>query len=99
MFFEWSSTYFVIQVVAGFVGAHVAALVAHEHRFGFIGHSAVGLIMGRVQRFLSAKHRDDDGHRNRRRDPDHAATGGYLPGHNRPRRRRHGHAGGRVSLS
>jgi hypothetical protein len=51
MFFEWSFSYFVIQVVAGFVGAHVAALVAHEHRFGFIGHSAVGLVTGAISGF------------------------------------------------
>jgi len=51
MFFEWSFTYFVIQVVAGFLGAQVAALVAHEHRFGFIGHSAVGLITGAFSGF------------------------------------------------
>ena len=51
MFFEWSFTYFVIQVVAGFLGAHLAALVAHEHRFGFIGHSAVGLITGAFSGF------------------------------------------------
>jgi hypothetical protein len=51
MFFEWSFTYFAIQIVAGFLGAHVAALVAHEHRFGFIGHSAVGLITGAFSGF------------------------------------------------
>ena len=51
MFFEWSLAYFIIQVVAGFVGAHLAALVAHEHRFGFIGHSAVGLITGAFSGF------------------------------------------------
>jgi|SRR5262245_13138206 len=52
MTFEWSLTYFVIQVVAGFLGAHLAALVAHEHRFGFIGHSLVGLIMGAFSGFF-----------------------------------------------
>src|ERR1700743_3428513 len=46
MTFEWSLTYFAIQVVAGFFGAHVAALIAHEHRFGFVGHSLVGLAAG-----------------------------------------------------
>ncbi len=51
MFLEWSFTYFVIQVVAGFLGAHLAALVAHEHRFGFIGHSAVGLVTGAFSGF------------------------------------------------
>jgi hypothetical protein len=51
MFFEWSFSYFVIQVIAGFLGAHLAALVAHEHRFGLIGHSAVGLIAGAFSGF------------------------------------------------
>jgi hypothetical protein len=51
MIFGISITYFLIQVVAGFVGAHVAALVAHEHRFGFVGHSLVGLIMGALSGF------------------------------------------------
>jgi uncharacterized membrane protein YeaQ/YmgE (transglycosylase-associated protein family) len=48
MFPEWSFTYFVIQVAAGLLGAH---LVAHEHRFGFIGHSAVGLVTGAFSGF------------------------------------------------
>jgi hypothetical protein len=51
MFFNWSFTYFAIQVVAGLLGAHVAALVAHEHRFGLIGHSAVGLVAGAFSGF------------------------------------------------
>jgi hypothetical protein len=46
MIFEWSLTYFVFQIVAGILGAHVVALVAHEHRFGLIGHSLVGLVAG-----------------------------------------------------
>src|ERR1700761_5186252 len=46
MFSEWSFVYFIIQLVAGFLGAQLAALVAHEYRFGFIGHSAAGLIAG-----------------------------------------------------
>jgi hypothetical protein len=51
MFFDWSFTYFVIQAVAGALGAHVAALIAHEHRFGFIGHSVVGLVTGAISGF------------------------------------------------
>ena len=43
---EWTITSLIIQIVAGFLGAHIAAIVAHEHRFGFIGHSLVGLIAG-----------------------------------------------------
>jgi hypothetical protein len=30
----------------GFFGAHIASIVSHEHRFGFVGHSLVGLIAG-----------------------------------------------------
>jgi hypothetical protein len=32
-----------VQTVAGFFGAHAATSAAHEHRFGFIGHSLTGL--------------------------------------------------------
>src|SRR5580698_259080 len=52
MLFEFNFTYFLIQVVAGFLGAHVAALVAHEHRFGFAGHSLVGLVAGACSGFF-----------------------------------------------
>jgi len=37
---------FLIQTIAGMVGAHAAAAVAHDHRFGFFGHTIVGLIGG-----------------------------------------------------
>ena len=43
---EWTLLHLVIQSIAGVFGAHIAAIVAHEHRFGFIGHSVVGLIAG-----------------------------------------------------
>ncbi|RTL50072.1 MAG: hypothetical protein EKK40_13845 [Bradyrhizobiaceae bacterium] len=43
---EWTTTSLIIQIVAGFFGAHIAAIVSHEHRFGFVGHSLVGLIAG-----------------------------------------------------
>jgi hypothetical protein len=43
---EWTIANLVIQSIAGVFGAHIAAIVAHEHRFGFIGHSVVGLIVG-----------------------------------------------------
>ena len=42
----WTVWGFVVQVVAGFVGAHAAASVGEEHRFGFIGHSLAGLAGG-----------------------------------------------------
>jgi hypothetical protein len=43
---EWSFANLVIQTVAGLIGANVAAAAAHEHRFGFWGHSLAGLASG-----------------------------------------------------
>ena len=43
---EWTITNLVIQAITGVLGAHAAATVAQEHRFGFMGHSLVGLIAG-----------------------------------------------------
>ena len=38
----WTSTNLVIQIVTGVLGAHFAASAAHEHGFGFFGHTIVG---------------------------------------------------------
>jgi len=35
-----------VETVAGFIGAHAAASAAHEHEFGFLGHSLAGLVGG-----------------------------------------------------
>jgi hypothetical protein len=43
---SWTLANLVIQIVAGLVGAHLAAVAGHEHRFGFWGHSLVGLASG-----------------------------------------------------
>jgi hypothetical protein len=43
---DWTTTNLVVQVTAGFAGAHFAATALHEHRFGWLGHSLVGLIAG-----------------------------------------------------
>jgi hypothetical protein len=43
---DWTITNIVVQAVAGILGAHIAAAAAREFRFGFIGHSIVGLIAG-----------------------------------------------------
>ena len=43
---EWTVTHLIIQIIAGFLGANAAAAAAHEHRFGFAGHSLVGLAAG-----------------------------------------------------
>jgi uncharacterized membrane protein YeaQ/YmgE (transglycosylase-associated protein family) len=42
----WSLSSLVIQIVGGLVGGHVAAILAHEHRFGWIGHTLTGLAGG-----------------------------------------------------
>jgi hypothetical protein len=42
---DWT-TGLIVQIVAGFAGAHAAATALREHRFGWIGHSLVGLIAG-----------------------------------------------------
>jgi hypothetical protein len=43
---DWTIANVAIQAVAGLVGAHAAAAAAHEHSFGFLGHSLVGLLAG-----------------------------------------------------
>lgn len=48
----WTLANLVIQIVAGLIGAHVAAAAAHEHRFGFWGHSLVGLAGGGLSGLL-----------------------------------------------
>jgi uncharacterized membrane protein YeaQ/YmgE (transglycosylase-associated protein family) len=42
----WTFWGLAVQIVAGFLGAHAAAVVSHEHRFGFVGHSLAGLVGG-----------------------------------------------------
>jgi hypothetical protein len=49
---DWSLTNVVIQAVAGIAGAHAAASAAHEHRFGFLGHTLVGLIAGALSGYF-----------------------------------------------
>jgi hypothetical protein len=43
---SWTLANLMIQIVAGLVGANIAAAAAHEHRFGFLGHCLVGLVAG-----------------------------------------------------
>jgi len=42
----WSLSNLLIQFVAGIVGGHVAAAAAHEHSFGWLGHTLTGAIGG-----------------------------------------------------
>jgi hypothetical protein len=43
---DWTINNLVIQTIASILGAQAAAGTAHEHRFGFLGHSLVGVIAG-----------------------------------------------------
>jgi hypothetical protein len=43
---SWTLWGLAVQTIAGFFGAHAAAAAAHEHRFGFLGHSIAGLVGG-----------------------------------------------------
>jgi hypothetical protein len=46
----WTLWGLAVQTVAGFFGAHAAASAAHEHRFGFIGHSLTNVLRLRANR-------------------------------------------------
>jgi hypothetical protein len=43
---EWTLANLIIQTISGLVGSNIAAAAAHEHRFGFWGHSLAGLVTG-----------------------------------------------------
>ena len=45
-------TNLIVQIIAGFVGAHLAAVTFHEYRFGWFGHSIVGLIAGALSGYF-----------------------------------------------
>jgi hypothetical protein len=49
---KWTVTNLIVQAIAGILGAHAAAAVAHEHRFGFAGHTLVGLIAGALSGYF-----------------------------------------------
>lgn len=42
----WTLTNFLIQLIAGVLGAHAAATALHEHHFGFVGHTIAGFAGG-----------------------------------------------------
>ena len=43
-------------MLAGLVGSNIASAVAHEHRFGFWGHSLVGIVTGGLGGLLLQKY-------------------------------------------
>jgi uncharacterized membrane protein YeaQ/YmgE (transglycosylase-associated protein family) len=42
----WTWANLIIEIIAGFLGANIAAAAAPEYRFGFLRHSMVGLLIG-----------------------------------------------------
>ena len=48
----WTSTNLLIQIITGVLGAHFVASAAHEHSFGFIGHTIAGLIAGALSGYF-----------------------------------------------
>ena len=42
----WTVTGLAIQIIAGLVGGHLAAVAAHEDTFGAVGHTVAGLVGG-----------------------------------------------------
>ena len=48
---DWT-TGLIVQIVAGCCGAHLAAGALHEHRFGWLGHSLVGLVAGALSGYF-----------------------------------------------
>ena len=49
---EWTATNLVIQVIGGILGAHIAAVVAKEHRFGVVGHTVAGAAAGALSGYF-----------------------------------------------
>ena len=45
---NWTFTNLIIEIIAGIVGGHIAALAAREHSFGALGHTITGAIGGTV---------------------------------------------------
>jgi hypothetical protein len=48
---DWT-TNLIVQIVTAFAGAHLAATALHEYRFGWVGHSLVGLIAGALSGYF-----------------------------------------------
>ena len=49
---DWSFTNLLIQIVAGVVGGHAAAIALKEHSFGALGHTVAGAIGGALSGFF-----------------------------------------------
>ena len=52
---DWTVTNLIIQALAEILGANGAAAASHEHRFGFAGHTLVGLVAGALSGYFLQK--------------------------------------------
>jgi len=89
---ERTLLHLVIQSIAGVFGAHLAAIVAHEYRFGFIGHTIVGLIAGFLGGFFLQRIVMTTVDSTGDAMPMTALEAGIYQARRRPRLRRHGDA-------
>ncbi len=46
------TTNLIVQIVAGLGGAHLTAMALHDHRFGWLGHSLVGVVAGALSGYF-----------------------------------------------
>ena len=48
----WTITNLVIQMIAGIIGGHGAAVASKEHSFGVLGHTIVGAVGGAISGYF-----------------------------------------------
>lgn len=48
----WTAANLAIQIIAGIVGGHGAALLAKEHGFGALGHTIAGAVGGALSGYF-----------------------------------------------
>ncbi len=46
------TTNLMVQIVAGLGGAHLTAVALQDHRFGWLGHSLVGVLAGALSGYF-----------------------------------------------
>jgi uncharacterized membrane protein YeaQ/YmgE (transglycosylase-associated protein family) len=49
---NWTTTNLIIQIIAGILGGHGAAVASKEHSFGALGHTIAGAVGGAVSGYF-----------------------------------------------
>ncbi len=49
---SWSTTNLIIQIIAGIIGGHGAAVASKEYSFGALGHTIAGAIGGALSGYF-----------------------------------------------